>query len=47
MPFDYLCKDLQRILADRGMTEPTEPQREASPVIQTGANVLLVAPTGI
>ena len=47
MPFDYLCKDLQGILADRGMTEPTEPQREASPIIQTGANVLLVAPTGI
>ncbi len=47
MPFDYLCEDLQRILADRGMTEPTEPQREASPIIQTGANVLLVAPTGI
>ena len=47
MPFDYLCEDLQRILESRGMTEPTEPQRGASPVIQTGTNVLLVAPTGI
>ncbi len=47
MPFDFLCEDFQRILADRGITEPTEPQREASPKIQTGANILLVAPTGI
>ena len=47
MPFDYLCEDLQEILRSRGMTEPTEPQRGASPIIQTGANVLLVAPTGI
>ena len=47
MPFDFLCERLQSILAERGMTEPTEPQREASPIIQTGANVLLVAPTGI
>ena len=47
MPFDFLCEDLQRILADRGMTEPTEPQRDASPKIQTGENILLVAPTGI
>ena len=47
MPFDYLCEDLQEILRSRGMTEPTEPQRGASPVIQTGVNVLLVAPTGI
>ncbi len=47
MPFDFLCGELQSILAGRGMTEPTEPQREASPIIQTGANVLLVAPTGI
>ena len=47
MPFDFLCERLRSILAERGMTEPTEPQREASPIIQTGANVLLVAPTGI
>lgn len=47
MPFDYLSDDLRRILAERGMTDPTEPQRDASPKIQTGANVLLVAPTGI
>ena len=47
MPFDYLCEDLRKILADRGMYEPTEPQRETSPKIQKGINVLLVAPTGI
>ena len=47
MPFDYLSEGLQRILAERGITEPTEPQRVASPKIQTGRNILLVAPTGI
>ena len=34
-------------LAARGITEPTEPQKDAIPRIQAGHNVLTVAPTGI
>lgn len=47
MPFDSLCKDLVDALSKRGITEPTEPQKDAIPRILRGENVLVVAPTGI
>ncbi len=47
MPFDTLSPELVSALAARGITEPTDPQRDAIPRIQAGHNVLTVAPTGI
>ena len=47
MPFDTLGPKLVSALAARGITEPTDPQRDAIPRIQAGHNVLVVAPTGI
>ena len=47
MPFDTLSPELVAALAARGITEPTDPQRDAIPRIQAGHNVLTVAPTGI
>ncbi len=47
MTFDYLSPEMNAVLAKRGMTEPTPPQKDAGPKIQTAKNVLLVAPTGI
>ena len=47
MPFDYLSHELQEILSGNGITEPTDPQKDAGPRILKGQNVLLVAPTGI
>ncbi len=47
MSFDYLSPELNKILAERGIFDPTEPQRDAGPKIKKGLNVLLVAPTGI
>ncbi|MCQ2079493.1 MAG: DEAD/DEAH box helicase [archaeon] len=47
MPFDYLSPKLVECLASRGITEPTDPQKDAGPKILNGKNVLIVAPTGI
>ncbi|MBQ2763206.1 MAG: DEAD/DEAH box helicase [Candidatus Methanomethylophilaceae archaeon] len=47
MPFDYLSHELQEILSGKGITEPTDPQKDAGPRILKGQNILLVAPTGI
>ncbi len=47
MPFDYLSYELQEILSGKGITEPTDPQKDAGPRILKGQNILLVAPTGI
>ncbi|AGI48506.1 Lhr-like helicase [Thermoplasmatales archaeon BRNA1] len=47
MPFDTLSPVLVEALRSRGITEPTDPQRDAIPRIQKGHNVLVVAPTGI
>ena len=47
MPFDTLSPELVSALAARGITEPTDPQRDAIPRIQAGHHVLTVAPTGI
>ena len=38
---------MNAILAERGITDPTPPQKDAGPKIQQALNVLLVAPTGI
>jgi len=45
--FSLLDERLQGLLAQRGITEPTEPQAKAIPPILAGEHVLLVAPTGI
>ena len=47
MSFKTLCPELIRALNERGIFEPTEPQRDVIPKISSGHNVLLVAPTGI
>ena len=47
MPFDTLSPKLVAALHARGITEPTDPQKDAIPRIQRGENVLVVAPTGI
>ena len=47
MSFEILCPELISALKDRGITQPTDPQRDVIPKILSGKNVLLVAPTGI
>ena len=47
MSFDRLSPELVSVLKDRGITHPTDPQRDVIPKILSGQNVLLVAPTGI
>lgn len=39
-------KPIQRIIAERGFEGFTEPQRMAMPLIASGKNVLIIAPTG-
>jgi ATP-dependent Lhr-like helicase len=45
--FDIVGERLSALLAERGITEPTEPQEKAMPVVLSGRHLLLVAPTGI
>ena len=47
MSFEILCPELISALKDRGITQPTDPQRDVIPKILSGKNILLVAPTGI
>ncbi|MDR0309261.1 MAG: DEAD/DEAH box helicase [Candidatus Methanoplasma sp.] len=47
MSFDKLSPELVSALRDRGITQPTDPQKDVIPKILSGKNVLLVAPTGI
>ncbi len=47
MPFEGLSTAIIDVLAEHGITEPTEPQKDAIPRIARGDNILLVAPTGI
>ncbi|MDK2463991.1 MAG: DEAD/DEAH box helicase, partial [Candidatus Korarchaeota archaeon] len=44
--FDQLPEEIREALASRGIREPTPAQAEAIPIILSGKNVLLVAPTG-
>lgn len=44
--FRLLAKPVQEILEERGLSEPTDPQRDTIPFVLGGENVLLVAPTG-
>jgi ATP-dependent Lhr-like helicase len=45
--FEEIDGRLMTLLLKRGITEPTEAQRRAMPLILAGRHVLLVAPTGI
>ena len=45
--FEEIDGRLVTLLLKRGITEPTEAQRRAMPLILAGRHVLLVAPTGI
>ena len=47
MTFPELCPDIVRVLAEKGIKEPTPPQADSIPRIIKGENLLLVAPTGI
>ncbi len=47
MPFEVLSPAIVEVLRQHGITEPTEPQKDAIPRISRGENILLVAPTGI
>ncbi|MCL2334048.1 MAG: DEAD/DEAH box helicase [Candidatus Methanoplasma sp.] len=47
MSFDKLCPELVSALKDKGITQPTDPQKDVIPKILSGKNILLVAPTGI
>lgn len=44
--FTALDSPVRSVLSRRGFTTPTEPQRRAIPVLATGSNALVVAPTG-
>lgn len=47
MPFVDLCPKLNEVLKNRGIIDPTDPQKDAVPKILDGKNILVVAPTGI
>lgn len=47
MVFELLDERLREVLRRKGIDEPTGPQKGAIPVILSGKNILLVAPTGI
>ena len=47
MSFEQLSPELVTALREKGITEPTPPQKDAIPRIIRGDNILLVAPTGI
>jgi ATP-dependent Lhr-like helicase len=44
--FDCLTEPVRDALAERGFTDPTEPQRRAIPPLAAGEDGLVIAPTG-
>ena len=47
MSFQRLDPRIRQMLRERGIEEPTDPQKESIPLILDGHNVLVIAPTGI
>lgn len=47
MTFLNLSPEITNALSEHGISEPTDPQKDAIPKILEGKNILLVAPTGI
>ncbi len=46
-PFDRLSPQLQGLLPNLGISEPTEAQLAALPRVLAGENLVLIAPTGM
>ncbi len=44
--FEFLADPIRGMLEEMGISSPTPPQIEASPMIARGENVLVIAPTG-
>jgi len=44
--FESLHPSIREVLEEKGIFEPTEPQRKVIPLILQGKNVLLISPTG-
>ncbi|MDG6978828.1 MAG: DEAD/DEAH box helicase [Nitrososphaerota archaeon] len=44
--FESLAEPVRALLEESGMTTPTPPQAEGIPLVASGSNVLIVAPTG-
>ena len=47
MSIEMLSKPVQKVMAKKGWQELTEPQKQAIPVVLSGKNMLLIAPTGM
>lgn len=47
MSFQRLDPRIRQMLRERGIEEPTDPQKESIPLILDGHNILVIAPTGI
>ena len=44
--FEFLAEPVRKLLAESGISSPTPPQADGSPMVAKGENVLIIAPTG-